>query len=79
MYNTTPLSKVFEDVERQYNIRIDVDIQDLSKYHYTGLFNRNVQAEEALEIICYSFDLTFEKADSSDVTGRKIYVIKESE
>lgn len=65
IYNTTPLSKVFEDVERHYDTKINYQIDNIGQYHYTGLFNRSVTAEEALEIICHSFDLTFESDSDS--------------
>lgn len=64
-YNTTPLTKVIEDLRRQYGIKIDPQIENIDQYHYTGLFQRNVTADEALEIICHSFGLTFEKASDN--------------
>ncbi|MEM9673682.1 MAG: FecR domain-containing protein [Bacteroidota bacterium] len=64
-YNTTPLTKVIEDLQRQYGIKINPQIENIDQYHYTGLFQRSVTAEEALEIICLSFGLTFEKASES--------------
>ena len=70
IYNTTPLTKVFEDVERHYNIRINLNIDNIDQYHYTALFKRSATVEETLEIICHSFDLTFEKDSDNS------YVIK---
>lgn len=64
-YNTTPLSKVIEDLQRQYGITIDPQIENINQYHYTGLFQRSVTVEEALEIVCLSFGLTFEKVSDS--------------
>ncbi|MCP4457289.1 MAG: DUF4974 domain-containing protein [Cytophagales bacterium] len=69
IYNTTPLSKVFSDLERHYNTRILLDIEE--EYHFTGIFQRSSTVEEALEIICDSFELTFE--NDVDTT----YIIKE--
>ncbi len=68
IYNTTPLSKVFRDVERHYDIEIRLESD--STFYYTGLFDRSATTEEALEIICYSYDLSFEQ------TGERTYVVK---
>ncbi len=59
VYNTTPLAKIFEDFKRHYNVKIDLKIDKLDEQHYTGVFNRNVTIKEALQIICYSFELNF--------------------
>jgi transmembrane sensor len=60
IYNTTSLNKVFEDIERQYDITIDAKKQIRNKV-YTGVFDRTVSSNEALKIICLSFDLDFEE------------------
>lgn len=61
VYNVTPLKKVFEDIERHYNVKIRLKNKKIGEKHFTGLFERSIQVEDALEIICYSFDLKFEK------------------
>ena len=61
VYNTTPLTKVFRDVERQYDVSIALEIDSIDRYNYTGLFERSISAEDALKIICFSFDLDLEK------------------
>lgn len=61
IYNTTPLRKVLQDFERYYGTRLIVNIENLDEYFYTGLFNRSIPLEKALEVVCYSFDLTLEK------------------
>jgi len=68
IYNTTPLAKVFRDVERHYGVEIRLETD--SSFFYTGLFDRSATAEETLEIICYSYDLSFEQ------TGERTYVVK---
>lgn len=60
IYNTTSLDKVFSDLERQYDISIEAKKQIRSKV-YTGVFDRDVLPEDALRIICLSFDLSFEE------------------
>ena len=65
LYNTTPLTKVLEDFERHYGIRIDVQMNNINELHYTGLFKRDIGAEKALEIVSFSFDLIIEKTEEN--------------
>ena len=60
IYNTTPLKKVFQDFERYYDVKIQLKIKNINSLYYTGLFKRAVTIEEALQIVCLSFDLSFE-------------------
>ncbi|EAY30702.1 FecR family protein [Microscilla marina] len=64
MYNNTPLTKVFADIERHYNVKID--LSKVKEHHYTGLFKRSVPVEKALQIICYSFELNFKKQSEGE-------------
>ncbi|MFT5777231.1 MAG: transmembrane sensor [Crocinitomicaceae bacterium] len=61
VYDTSPLSKVIEDLERHYNVKINSTILDSKESEYTGLFDRSVSIDEALEIICFSLGFEFEK------------------
>lgn len=65
LYNTTPLTKVFEDFERHYGIKIDIQMNHINELHYTGLFKRDIGAEKALEIVSFSFDLIIEKTEEN--------------
>jgi transmembrane sensor len=58
IYNTTSLHKVFQDIERQYNVKIKSGISELDNYHYTGIFERSIDAYSALEIVCHSFNFS---------------------
>lgn len=71
-YNTTPMTKVFGDLERHYNVKVNVETESVLKEYYTGNFKRSVTVEQALEIICSSFELSFEK--KSD----RLYIIKKN-
>lgn len=72
MYNTTPFAKVFSDLERQYDVIIKIEDQSIATENYTGIFERPEQVEEALKIISFGFDLTFEKkADGSYLIKKK--------
>lgn len=63
VYNTTSLDKVFKDLERQYDISISAKKQ-IRNNVYTGVFDRTISSEDALTIICLSFDLKFEETSS---------------
>ncbi len=71
LYNTTPLTKVLEDFERHYGIKIDIHMNHINELHYTGLFKRDIGAEKALEIVSFSFDLIIEK------TKENTYLVKQ--
>ncbi len=64
VYNTTGLDKVFDDFERQYDVNIEVKNNDIYDLNYTGMFDRNITAEEALGMICLTFDLDYEKSSN---------------
>ncbi len=73
IYNTTALDKVIQDIERQYDVQINTSIKGLQDYHYTGIFQRSVDAKSALEIICHSFDfvLTSDSNHSFEISDKK--------
>ncbi len=58
IYNTTALAKVVDDIERHYDVDVQMDINNPTNYYYTGIFDRSIDAESALEIVCHSFDFS---------------------
>ncbi len=70
IYNTTPLSKVFQDLERQYNMTIDLANAKIAEEPYTGGFSRNTEFEQVLIVVCATSELSYEK------TGERTYLIK---
>lgn len=64
-FNAEPLNLVFEELERQYDVKLE--IPELSDRTYTGFFT-NQDIEEALELICTPMDLTYE------ITPQKIFI-----
>ena len=60
-YKNTPLKKVFEDFQMNYGINIDIKKNDINHLYYTGLFKRKTNVIQALEIVCFSFELNYEK------------------
>lgn len=58
-FTAVPLIRVIREIERQYAVSIDLNIQ--KDYDYTGFFSKNKPLEQVLDIICKTFGLTFEK------------------
>jgi transmembrane sensor len=56
-FNAQPLSIVFKEIERQYNIQIQSNIA--LDYYYTGYFSKDKPVEEVLALVCKPFGLTF--------------------
>lgn len=69
-YNTTPYTKVFADLERQYDITIKLANDSIGNEGHTGIMKRPKTAQEALDILQAGAEWTYEK------TGEKTYLIK---
>jgi len=55
----TPLVDVFQEIERQYDVKLD--IKSVPQHLHTGSFNKNKDVESTLNLICLTFNLKFEK------------------
>lgn len=64
------LSDVLQEVERQFDVR--VDLSDTTNYVFNGFFTNN-NIESALEMVCLPLGLTYEQ------TAQDTYAIKEKE
>ena len=62
-FNSEKLDRVIDELEVLYDIDIQNTVQE-SEYTYTGLFNKNMEAEDVLEILCKSFNLKLKKISS---------------
>ncbi|MCP4443573.1 MAG: FecR family protein [Aureispira sp.] len=60
-FKATELTKVLQTLERQYAVKIDLSNKITEKHIYTANYNKPTTIEEALELICLSFSLKFEK------------------
>lgn len=69
-YNTTPMSKVFADLERQYDITIELAEDGFAIEGYTGTMTRPETAEEALDAILGVYNWIYDKK------GVSTYLIK---
>ena len=61
IYKNTPLKNVFKDFETYYGIKIETNLNAISNLSYSGFFKRKTTINQALEIVCYSFDLNLDK------------------
>lgn len=59
-WNAAPIEKVFDEVERQYGISLELD-QNIEG-EYTGSFEK-LEVQEVLSLICEPMGLTFEESD----------------
>ncbi len=62
-YNETSILKVFEDLERTYNITFDIKSKEILDYKYSGVFD-NMTIDEVLDIFKLSSPIKFKKIDN---------------
>ena len=71
MFQGTPLNKVFEELARHYGMAIEMSLEDsYNDLALFAIFPRSYSLEEALDIVCTTLGLSFEK------TGDRVYLIK---
>ena len=56
-FTSVPLINVFEEIERQYGVRIHIP-ENLDGI-YTGTFFKNTSVEQTLDLVCKPFHLTY--------------------
>jgi transmembrane sensor len=57
IFTAVPLSRVFEEIQRQYNVKITAPAG--LNYSYTGYFTKDKPIENVLELVCKPFGLRF--------------------
>jgi ferric-dicitrate binding protein FerR (iron transport regulator) len=62
VFTAVPLASVLNELARRYNVKIDLRKHIQAKY--TGNFSAEIPVEQALNIVCKPFGLTFVKTDS---------------
>ena len=65
-FEDTSLSEVLKTVSAQYDIRIQIEIENPSARHYTGYFTTH-NLKEALDLICVPLSLEYKILGPSDV------------
>lgn len=72
IYNTTPLTKVLADLERYYDVDLTLSDEILKNTSgYSGAFERSIGIEQALELVCSVYQLSYKKS------GKRVYFISE--
>lgn len=56
-YTSRPVSDILQDLERNYNVTIELADSALGEEIFTTSFRRDIGVEEALEIICKATDM----------------------
>jgi ferric-dicitrate binding protein FerR (iron transport regulator) len=69
-FTNAPLSSVFKELERQYNIQIEYNDQ-IANLHFGAYFDKPDHVNDALDLVTMQFRLKFEK------TGNRTYRINE--
>ena len=57
-FESVMLTEVFEELERQYDVNLEYDLNDIQDRPYTGYFN-NKNLTEALQLVCNPMGLNF--------------------
>ncbi len=60
-FTSEPLINVFKEFERQYNVKIHVEVINISDNIYTAYFHKSSSVENSLNLICKTFNLKFKK------------------
>lgn len=69
-FSNTPLSQVFDELNRQYNVEVKFEGVNLER-NYTGFFKRD-ELSKSLDLICIPMGLTYAiSADSTSVMIKK--------
>ncbi len=59
-FSNLPLSEVLKTLEKQFNIKIELDDSNFATIRYSGQFNTG-NAEEVIKTICMTLNLSYEK------------------
>jgi len=63
-FDSAPLSDVLNTLSLQYNITVEIDVENPSTRHYTGYFT-NHNLEESLKLICLPLGLEYKILNST--------------
>ncbi|VAW30035.1 hypothetical protein MNBD_BACTEROID07-1431, partial [hydrothermal vent metagenome] len=61
VFTAVPLASVLKELARRYNV--EIDLKKPVQANYTGNFSAEISVEQALDIVCKPFGLTFVKTD----------------
>ncbi len=64
LFTATPVRQVFTEIERQYGVKIDIELDDNSLY--TGNFTKDQNVEEILEYVCPAMGFRFTRKSAGE-------------
>lgn len=64
LFTASPVFQVFKEIERQYGVHIDANVDDKSLY--TGNFTRDQNVEEILEYVCPAMGLKYVRKSAGE-------------
>ncbi len=64
VFTSAPLRLVFEEIARQYGVKIN--LPESLNYTYTGNFNKQDSVEHVLDLVCLPFNFKFVKKGLSE-------------
>lgn len=67
-FTAKQVNEVFQELERQYNISIDLKDINAEELTYSGYFDKTENPEPVLSLICESFGFTFVKQQENSYT-----------
>ncbi len=68
IFNDTPLQQVINDINKYYNVNIQLDVTDMSKCRLSAKFEK-ASLDSILEMICLSFGLELIKDETITLKG----------
>lgn len=70
-FNNTPLNLVFDELNRQFNVSVDIGSIEVENRKYTGFFKKD-QVIKALDLVCIPMGFSYQiSADSTRITIKK--------
>ena len=69
-FENSPLKRVFDEIERQFNVDIDYQLENQNDIRYTGYF-RNNQLDSALNTVCWPLRLNASVDEKNIVISRE--------
>ncbi len=66
VFKSILVNKVLEELERQYDVTINLNIKRNSSMLYTGFFTKKSSIESSLTFVCRSFNLKFRKVNDKE-------------
>lgn len=63
-FTAMPLNEVFQEIERQYGIKLNG--KEKFTANYSGNFTRNQSVQQVLEYVCRAFNINFEQVNKNE-------------